>query len=175
MLTKEDINNLMMDMISFDCGDARRIQHFMKVYEFAALIADGEGVTPELYDRTVAAAILHDIGIHASEEKYGDSSGKHQEELGPAYAEMLLKKYAWATDAFIDRVKYLIAHHHTYTDVDGLDYQILIEADFLVNSYEDSLPEKNIAILKDKIFHTKTGNWLLDMLYLKNRSDLYEN
>ena len=69
MLTKEDINNLMMDMIAFDCGDARRIQHFMKVYEFATLIADGERVTPELYDRTVVAAILHDIGIHASEEK----------------------------------------------------------------------------------------------------------
>ena len=157
MLTKEDINNLMMDMIAFDCGDARRIQHFMKVYEFVALIADGEGVTPELYDRTVVAAILHDIGIHASEEKYGDSSGKHQEEHGPAYAEMLLKKYAWATDAFIDRVKYLIAHHHTYNNIDGIDYQILVEADFLVNIMEGDLSKEAALKAYHNIFKTACG------------------
>lgn len=39
-------------------------------------------------------------------------------------------------DSVIDRVCYLIAHHHTYTDINGLDYQILVEADFLVNLYE---------------------------------------
>ena len=33
-------------------------------------------------------------------------------------------------DSVIDRVCYLIAHHHTYTDINGLDYQILVEADF---------------------------------------------
>ena len=33
----------------------------------------------------------------------------------------------------IRRVEYLVGHHHTYKDIDGLDYQILVEADFLVN------------------------------------------
>ena len=29
----------------------------------------------------------------------------------------------------IDRICYLIAHHHTYYNVDGLDYRILLEED----------------------------------------------
>ena len=39
----------------------------------------------------------------------------------------------------IDRISYLIAHHHTVTGIDGMDYQILIEADFLVNAAEKGL------------------------------------
>ena len=41
-----------------------------------------------------------------------------------------------------ERVQYLIGRHHTYNDIDGIDYQILVEADFLVNMYEDSLSKK---------------------------------
>ena len=33
----------------------------------------------------------------------------------------------------IERVSYLVAHHHTYNEIDDVDYQILVEADFLVN------------------------------------------
>mgnify|MGYP000340972515 FL=1 len=32
-----------------------------------------------------------------------------------------------------ERVAYLIGHHHTYDKIEGMDYQILVEADFLVN------------------------------------------
>ena len=42
----------------------------------------------------------------------------------------------------VERICYLIGHHHTYKDVDGADYQLLLEADFLVNAYEDALPQK---------------------------------
>jgi hypothetical protein len=41
--------------------------------------------------------------------------------------------------AYIDRVCWLIAHHHTYTNIKEIDYQILVEADFLVNFYEDDM------------------------------------
>lgn len=30
----------------------------------------------------------------------------------------------------IERVCYLVGHHHTYNSIDGMDYQILVEADF---------------------------------------------
>lgn len=57
----------------------------------------------------------------------------------------------------IDRVCYLIAHHHTYTNIDGIDYQILVEADFLVNLYEDNLPKKSVETALQRIFKTETG------------------
>ena len=67
--------------------------------------------------------------------------------------------------ALTERVCWLIAHHHTYTSVDGADYQILLEADFLVNAYEDSLDKKAITTFRDKIFRTKSGIDLLNTTF----------
>ena len=94
------------------------------------------------------AAIVHDIGIHKAEKKYGQCGGKLQEKEGPPEAEKLLKKLG-ADRETIDRVCYLVGHHHTYTEIDGLDYQILIEADFLVNLYEDGVDQKAVRAAYD--------------------------
>ena len=87
-----------------------------------------------------AAALTHDIGIKNGEAKFGAGkcSGKTQELEGPPAAAELLAKLGFAPDV-CERVCYLIGHHHTYTNIDGMDYQILVEADFLVNFYEDGM------------------------------------
>lgn len=54
-------------------------------------------------------------------------------------------------------MEYLVGHHHTYKDIDGLDYQILVEADFLVNYFEDGLDKEHIKKSAEKIFKTETG------------------
>lgn len=77
------LNDVFLAMIEYDCGDAKRIQHFMKVHSFAKLIGELEGLpVDELYTLEIAAYV-HDIGIKKAEEQYGNCSGKHQEELGP--------------------------------------------------------------------------------------------
>ena len=98
-----------------------------------------------------STAILHDIGIHVSEEKYGSSNGKYQEKEGPAEACKLLSSLGGYSKEQIDRICYLIAHHHTYNDIDGLDYQILVESDFLVNIYEDHLIPQAIENIRENI------------------------
>ena len=53
----------------------------------------------------------------------------------------------------IEQICYLVGHHHTYTNIEGIDYQILVEIDFLVNFYEDKLRHKHcveFSILRDK-------------------------
>lgn len=72
---------LMRAMIKYDGGDVPRIQHFVKVHDFARMIGVAEDVGSEQLFILEAAAILHDVGIHAAEVKYGNSHGKHQEEL----------------------------------------------------------------------------------------------
>ncbi len=79
---------------------------------------------------------MHDIGIRPSEAKYQSCSGKYQEIEGPPIALKLLKKIAMCPEDMVQRICFLIAHHHTYQSVDDIDYQILIEADFLVNMFE---------------------------------------
>ena len=157
--------NVIHEMILFDRGDARRIQHFLKVYQFAALIGKLEGLSPEQQEILEIAAILHDIGIIPSEKKYGISNGKLQEQEGPAYARELLNRLGGYGQEFIDRVCFLIAHHHTYEGVDGLDWQILLEADFLVNSFEKNMPEDAIKKFRASVFRTRSGIALLNNQY----------
>lgn len=156
---------LMAAMAEYDRGDAARIQHFVKVHDFAATIACLERLDEETAFITETAAILHDIGIHACERKYGDCSGKHQEELGPAEAEKLLRKVGGYDEEQIGRVMFLIGHHHTYTGVDGIDWQILLEADFLVNSLEDRLSINAIRQFGGNVFKTASGRSLLESMW----------
>ncbi len=162
-----NIAQLTKAAIAFDHGDARRIQHFLKVHAYAALIGQLEKLPAKTQESLEAAAILHDIGIHAAQEKYNSSAGKYQELEGPAPAREILTKLGGCSAAFIDRVCFLIAHHHTYTDIDAPDYQILLEADFLVNAYEDDLSAAAIHSFRSKVFRTPTGCWLLDTIFEK--------
>lgn len=160
------INEKMIQkMVEFDARDPKRIQHFLKVYQFAHVIGVEEGISEELQKILDLTAILHDIGIRPSEEKYGRCDGKLQEQEGPAYAMQLLKEFSEVTEEERDRICYLIGHHHTYQNVEGMDYQILLEADFLVNAYEDELPREAILTFKQKVFRTETGKRLLDTMF----------
>ena len=85
-----------------------------------------------------SAAVVHDIGIKVCEEKYGSCEGKLQEKEGPGIAGALLSELGYEKQV-IERVCYLVGHHHTYTEIVGLDYQIPVETDFLVNLFEDDV------------------------------------
>ena len=158
------INRIHLEMIKLYRGDPKRIQHFCKVHSYAKLIAETERVDEGDVFVIEIAALTHDIGIHVCEEKYGDCNGKLQEQEGPALAEELLTKIE-ITKGVIRRVKYLIAHHHTYDNIDGIDYQILVEADFLVNLYEDNSPISAVNNAKEKIFKTKSGIKILEHMF----------
>ena len=150
------INKLHLAMIELYSGDARRIQHFCKVHSYAKIIAETENVDEKCLFMLEAAALTHDIGIHLCEEKYGNCNGKLQEKEGPALAEKLLEELGFDCDVS-ERVKYLIAHHHTYDNIDGIDYQILVEADFLVNIMEDGLSKEAALNAYHSIFKTECG------------------
>ena len=65
----------------------------------------------------------------------------------------------------IERVYFLIGNHHSYSKIEGLDFQILVEADFLVNIFEDELNKKMLASIREKYFKTMTGKMLLETIY----------
>ena len=152
----EQDRKLIEKMMEYYAGDPKRVQHFLKVYEFAKLIGESESLDTETMHILRTAAIVHDIGIKISEEKYGSSNGKYQEKEGPAIAKKLLEKLGFDKDVS-DRVQYLIAHHHTYDNIDGIDYQILVEADFLVNIMEDGLSKEAALKAYHNIFKTACG------------------
>jgi len=81
---EEPYFDLISHMIDYQNQHPDRIQHFLKVYEFARFIATGDELSPEMMQIICVAAITHDIGIKPSMEKYGDCTGEHQEQEGPA-------------------------------------------------------------------------------------------
>lgn len=151
-------------MIRYYAGDVKRINHFIKVYGFAKAIGELEGLDEAAREILEIAAITHDIGIKNSEIKYNSSAGNYQQTEGPPEARKLLQELG-VEESIIERVCWLISRHHTYTNINGLDYQILVEADFIVNAYEDGMDEAAVHSVLNKIFRTDTGKIFLQDLY----------
>lgn len=158
------IDELIIGTTEFFKGDARRIQHFMKVYGYASLIGRMEGLDEDTMRVLEAAAVVHDTGIKKAEELFGYNNGKLQEEYGPESAGMLMEAAGY-TKSDIERACYLVGHHHTYSNMDGIDYHILVEADFLVNLYEDGAARENVKQAYDRIFATDSGKKLCKAIY----------
>ena len=158
------LNRLMFKMVELDAGNPKRIQHFVKVASLARTIGEAENLPVLELFTLAAAAIVHDIGIHPAIEKYGSSLGKLQEQEGPAPARAMLCDLGFDTQT-IERVAFLVGHHHTYDAIDGTDYQILVEADFLVNLYEDDCSENAVLAAREKVFRTRTGITLINAMF----------
>ena len=158
------IGQVINAMIAYYAGDVRRINHFLKVYGFAKAIGEMEGLDESTQEILEIAALTHDIGIKNSEKKYSSSAGNYQQIEGPPEAKTLLANLGVESNV-IDRVCWLIAHHHTYTDIHGIDYQILVEVDFLVNAVKDNMPDAFIKSFLSKVFMTETGTEFLKTMY----------
>lgn len=162
--SKQQLDDLFMDMIAYYDGDPKRIQHFTKVHSYARLIGIGEELDDASLFILEAAAYTHDIGIRVAEEKYGRCDGKLQEQEGPIIAQKMLSQLGFE-NYIVERICFLIGHHHTYDNIDGLDYQILVEADFLVNLYEDDAGNRAIDKAYRRIFKTETGKKIFRLMF----------
>ena len=152
-------------MITFSNGNRHDVNHFIKVYAFAKTIGECEGLDQDTQAILEIAAVVHDIACPLCREKYGNTNGKYQELEGPALVRDFLAD-SGLPQAAVDRVAWLVGHHHTLRDIDGPDHQILIEADYLVNADESQYPRENVENTLERVFRTETGRALLRAMYL---------
>ena len=153
-------------MMQKNKGDKRRIEHSLKVYAYALHLGITEGIDSKNLEILEITALLHDIGIHVAEQKYGTSSGHHQEIEGPPVAREILSALDFPSE-IIERVCFIISKHHTFTAIDQFDFQLLVEADFLVNSTEDHLSDDQIIRFAENIFKSESGINMLRILFPK--------
>lgn len=163
--TMTPTQTLALAMIDYNNGDPKRIQHTTKVHAYASMIGRIEGLDEETLFILESAALVHDIGIRASEQKYGHQNGKLQEQEGPAVAREMLTRLGGYSERQIERICWLVGHHHTYHVCEDLDYQILIEADFIVNLYEDNESPHAIRAVRKNIFRTGSGTKMLETMF----------
>jgi len=153
------INDIKIEMMKYNSGDTRRINHALKVHSYAKTIGEAEALNTEELFTLEAASVLHDIGIKECERKYNKCGGYYQQIEGPPVARELLSEIDIESSA-LERVIYLISRHHTFKDVDGKDYQILLEADLIVNAQEKYISQYAFKNAVEKLFVTEMGKYL---------------
>ncbi len=158
------ISKITKKMISYFGKDIRRINHALKVFAYVQNIGKLEDLDKEKQQTVEICGLLHDIGIKVCEEKYGSTAGKYQETESPIIAEEILTEFN-ISEKIKERILFIISNHHSYNKIDDTDFQILVEADFLVNFEEGNESKKNIPSVKQNIFKTKTGISFLNSIF----------
>lgn len=158
------IGKIIKEMIEYFNNDVRRINHALKVHGFCQAICSLEQLNEKEQLIVNLSGILHDIGIKEAERKYNSSAGPYQEKEGPSVAKQIMQKYD-IDNEIMERVCYIVGHHHSYNKIDGNDFQVLVEADFLVNIYEDDIDKASVDSVRRKYFKTQTGIEMLGQMY----------
>jgi putative nucleotidyltransferase with HDIG domain len=153
-----------LEMKKYFGEDLKRVNHALKVARYAEQILKVEGGNPLV---VLGAAYLHDIGIHEAERKYESTSGHYQEREGPSIAREILERLDVQKE-IVEEICDIVGHHHNPRDEETLNFQILYEADWLVNIEEEGLSKDRERIEKivRMVFRTATGKQLAKKLYL---------
>jgi putative nucleotidyltransferase with HDIG domain len=149
--------------------DFKRIGHATKVARYAERIVKQEGGDPAV---VLSAAYLHDIGIKEAERKYNDSDVHHHEEEGPSIARQILERLK-ARQELIEEVCDIIGHHHHPRQQEALNFQIVYDADLIVNleerQKEGPVEEGDLGSSIDREFLTAGGRELARKVLFKER------
>jgi len=145
-------------------GSQYDICHFMKVWAYAKLIGDAEELDEKTQQTLELAAVVHDIACPGLRKEYGSAPGDLQEKYGPPMVPEFYKDMDIDPE-MLDRIAFLVGHHHSFTGIDGMDWQILLEADFLVNAGEKEKYLSEVEHFRKNVFKTETGIQLLDSIY----------
>ena len=151
-----NISQIMEKMIAFSNGNLHDMNHLMCVWTYAKTIGELEGLDRRTQETLEIAAITHDIACPLCREKYGNTNGKYQEQEGIPLVRAFLSDTGLSPEQ-IERVAYLVGHHHTYINVDGADYQILLEADYIANASENSFSRQSIETFLRRVTKTESG------------------
>lgn len=158
------IAEILRKMIAYSNGNIHDIDHLIRVWTYAKTIGELECIDKDTQFILEVAAIAHDIACPLCREKYGNTNGKYQEEEGVPLTKELLSDCDMS-ESQIERVAYLVGHHHTLQEIDGIDYQILIEADYMANATENGYSRENIENFMSKIMKTESGKRLAQDIF----------
>ena len=157
---------LLKAMEAYFKEDARRINHAHRVTEYAEELLKREGGGD--YPIVIGASVLHDIGVHQAQQKYGSTSGKYQEKEGPPIARRILARLGFEQNQ-IKEICEIIAHHHSPGRINTRNFKILYDADWLVNLRDeyDIQDRGKLSNIIERVFLTRSGKALARETYLQ--------
>ncbi len=159
MAQKENLlkERVAVEMKKYFKSDFKRIGHAMRVARHAENIGKKEGTNLAV---VLAAAYLHDIGIHEAERKHNSTAAAYQELEGPPIARAILEKLG-ARPELIEEVCDIVAHHHHPRPEETPNFKVLFDADLITNleegRKEHPMDSEKLNSIIEKSFLTETG------------------
>ncbi|TET92627.1 MAG: HD domain-containing protein [Desulfobacteraceae bacterium] len=147
-------------------GDQERIDNALKVLRFAEDILEKEEGNPKV---VIAAALLHDIGIHEVEKKPERAKESNQEKDRLPIVRGILEK-SGSKKEVTEEVRQIIESHQYPKKIDTLNSKIVYDAVQLVNfrgekDVEDKGKKKKII---KKVLLTPAGKKIAEEIYNLN-------
>ena len=155
----------LIEAVKTELGDdQKRITHALRVLEHAQDLLRHEEGNPRV---VVAAALLHDVGIHEAERKHGSAAGRYQELEGPPIARRILEDLD-LDEKTIQHVCRIVGSHHSAGDVDTPELRILWDADGLVNLGEQcaGMSREELVERIGRVFRTQAGRAIATQTFL---------
>ena len=169
MAQRDDLlkDRIAIEMKKYFKQDFKRIGHASRVARYAEKIGIAEGGNMAVI---LAAAYLHDIGIHEAERKHQSTAASYQEAEGPPIARAIMEKLG-AAENLIEEVCDIIGHHHHPRAEETLSFKVLYDADLIANIEDNqkespSDPEKIKKIIAASFF-TENGKKVAEQQLLK--------
>jgi HD superfamily phosphodiesterase/DNA-directed RNA polymerase subunit RPC12/RpoP len=144
-------------------GDQKRMDHALKVLEFAEKILEKEEGNPKV---VIAAAILYDIGVHEVGKNPERAKESNQEKNNLPAVRGILERSGSKAEV-IEEVCQIIESHHHPEKIDTLDSKIVYDAERLAH-LRDEYDIKDRARLKGLISRTflmDTGKKIAEEIY----------
>lgn len=168
MAQREDLlkDRIAIEMKKYFKQDFKRIGHASRVARYAEKIGIAEGGNMAVI---LAAAYLHDIGIHEAERKHQSTAARYQEAEGPAIARAIMEKLG-AVENLIEEVCDIIGHHHHPRAEETLSFKVLYDADLIANiedNHKASSPDPGkIRKIIESSFFTENGKKIAEQQLL---------
>jgi len=158
-------NRVALEMKKYFGKDLKWVDHTLRVARFSERILKSEGGDPLII---LCAAYLHDIGIYEAEKKReetGTGCSLQQEIEGVPIARKILERLGVKKED-IEKICDIIGNSQRTQEEGTLNFQVLFEAEWLVNMEEKGFSQKEVQAVIEKSFRTEAGRKLAEELFL---------
>lgn len=163
------VQQTMKRMIDYYAAcDSTQIAHTLCVHEYTRMLAMRERYDERKRGLLEIAALLHDIGCPSAKWKYGDSLPIHQQQEGMCIAaDWFASDPSWLDTQEAQWVVDVVGAHHNAVQAEVLGFEVLYEADLIVNLFEGYYPVDYADVYYHKMVRTKSGKQLFRQLFAR--------